>query len=920
MNKDVPYYDTITTKVGVSLSCITVVTHVRVVLEHHFIIESKMSKQKSLSDLLKANGLTEKDLNQQMKEKHCHEIAMQVGKDWETLATSIGMSDTDVDDIKARYQEPRDRRIALLRKWKKSYGKEATYAQMARGLEKIGNRELTEYLIGLLKRKTLHNQKESYEISQDSVRKTEKRRQHHNADCKSKVMFILALLLVLMCCISDLLTNISTAHAPPCTSHTQSNSSTAVQWSPKHYNSTNCSQPVGHDLPVIYDYFVGREDDIREIVRKAKNVNIFNINGAPGIGKSTVTIHAGYRLLQDCISVRYVNIDELSWKILSKFTDSKGNLRNKTGKFNHPKMQTAALTTFTDSLVTKEDLLDLEYYSTVESSFINQLKQWSKLINHTTVLILDNADIFLAGSPRTKFIDLITLLVHNSEFNLHVMIVSQEKLLLLENFNRWIVRELNQNASVELLNKLAPDLDSSQLQVIKIAELLQGYPMALKIIGGMLNVYGQDVTYELEDELQRRPIDVLDKVSDHRQRFSVMMDLALSKLEFLTECGYMVSLFPGSFSREAGIAILSSKECLEVYGMHSLLDEYSLAYQRRYKMHWLIREYLKEKNNSTDKILFKKRFCKYYTQFLVNYANKSEISDIDECVLSSESKNIDLFEEILLSNSQRNFSIEELATFAFLVSQSYVEIEKLQGSFKLYLKNLNQVRELLNPIISGGLISHIVKHFYMRHQCGRVIESKIYNIFDCELITELFSMHSFLNLSKYEEEFLQTEQTRKCTHQFSFGQSILSFLHYKSDLILIAANSLLIIYFGKKDSLLYHIVIPIMSLFVPRLILFTLLPAIIFRVGIYLYSIDELLVYEVGMKMFCYSPCILLAVFIFICLCYYKLHPFPFHVRRLIIFLIQGNIYTFVLFQNTNVLLIYSIFLLYRCSQSPTCH
>ena len=110
------------------------------------------------------------------------------------------------------------------------------------------------------------------------------------------------------------------------------------------------------------------------------------------------------------------------------------------------------------------------------------------------------------------------------------------------------------------------------------------------------------------------------------------MDLVISKLEFLN-CGYIISLFPDSFSKEAGIEILSSKECLDMFERQSLLDEYFLGYQHRYRMHRLIREYLKEKLNTTDKTLFQEKFCGYYVQFLLKYTMKSELYDIEEHVI-----------------------------------------------------------------------------------------------------------------------------------------------------------------------------------------------------------------------------------------------------------------------------------------------
>ena len=54
---------------------------------------------KCLSDLIKENGLTEDDLNQPMKREHCDEVATRVGRDWESLATSIEFEEYEVNDI-----------------------------------------------------------------------------------------------------------------------------------------------------------------------------------------------------------------------------------------------------------------------------------------------------------------------------------------------------------------------------------------------------------------------------------------------------------------------------------------------------------------------------------------------------------------------------------------------------------------------------------------------------------------------------------------------------------------------------------------------------------------------------------------------------------------------------------------------------
>ena len=342
------------------------------------------------------------------------------------------------------------------------------------------------------------------------------------------------------------------------------------------------------------------------------------------------------------------------------------------------------------------------------------------------------------------------------------------------------MKELSQQASIELLSKLAPDIANNQLRTI--ADLLQGYPMALKVIGNILRISGQDIIQELENELQQQPIDVLDKVSDHRQQFGRMMDLVFSKLKFF-KCGYNVSLFPGSFSREAGIAVLPSKECLYMFERHSLLDEYFLGYQHRYKMHRLIREYLRNKLDSIEERLFQIGFCKYYTQFLFKYAAQHELNIIDKHILESESKNIQLFEDILLSTPIKTenayewsapitkFSIEELSVLAFLVCEGYIQMMRLENTFMQYLTDLHHLEWHTYDEPCGKFIAYIVRHFYSKCKCEYITDyiKKCFtddysctDIFSCEVIKELQGMHSYSNLSHQEQELLDNIVTLEC--------------------------------------------------------------------------------------------------------------------------------------------------------------
>ena len=653
----------------------------------------------ALSDLIREYGLNEDDLNQPMTLEHCEEIALRLYQVWERIATILGFEDFEVHDIQqAHNRNPENQRIALLKKWKEKYGKDATYTKMVHSLEKVNKRDLTELVIKLCRECA---QKGSTCV--DNPAKTRKEKQHNiSTSCKSTLGIALVLILTYLPLISVVVLDIQTDTFITllATLHECNDSAAMALWSPKFQESNiNCSQEIGHDLPLLQGLFIGRENDIRVVMEKAEKANILNINGAPGFGKSTLAIHVGYKLVNSCISVRYINMEELPWRILSEFTDeSEKGYMYETELKSDSKLddETMAVTIKSSSL---ENRLVSESSSTAETGYqlTDQLKKWSQSINQTTYLIFDNADVILEHSSKfhttVKLIDLITFLVENSKLHLHILVVSQEQLLLLEHFDRWVFKELSQEASIELLGKLAPGIASSQLGTI--AELLQGCPIALKVVGNILHISGQDTIQELENELQQRPLDVSDKVSDHRQRFRRIMDLIFSKLNSL-RCGYILSFFPGSFNKEAGVAILHSSKCLEMYERHSLLEEYFIGRQHRYKIHRLIREYLKSKATTEESwILFKSRFCEYYTIFLLQYAMHSELDITDEHVLESESKNIHLFQHILLSDPVRVYSPEELAIIPFLIRTGYItQLKRLYDNniLKQYLMNVHLIK------------------------------------------------------------------------------------------------------------------------------------------------------------------------------------------------------------------------------------
>ena len=135
-------------------------------------------------------------------------------------------------------------------------------------------------------------------------------------------------------------------------------------------------------------------------------------------------------------------------------------------------------------------------------------------------------------------------------------------------------------------------------------------------------------------ELKKNVIDTLTPgdVRPETEKVRPVLELSFKYLDTSTqECALYLSHFPGSFSHEAALNILSNctdsrpVECLTKLTDRSLLDQYSFADQLRYKFHKLIREYIIDAESqhpiASAAFRFNSGFVRYYTQVLGNFVN-----------------------------------------------------------------------------------------------------------------------------------------------------------------------------------------------------------------------------------------------------------------------------------------------------------
>ena len=393
---------------------------------------------------------------------------------------------------------------------------------------------------------------------------------------------------------------------------------------------TDGSHPM-HDKEI----FVGREIDISEVMSSVARANIVNINGAPGFGKSTVAIHVGHHIIKQGGLVQYINVEDKLFSFYDAFKTADGENKKPDSELLKRKQdfETHSLTELGTPSLSPYKSKHFSEYRHYHDDFHDELINWSESINCFTVLILDNCDDVISLF-RDEFIYFSKSLVHRSHDNLHIIITSRIK--LSKWFVSWTVNEQDMTASILLLEKIVPGICVDNLT--EIAEVVDGCLLALKVIGQLLDRSGEEITYHIRKDLMV----LLEKTSNRRERFPIIMEVTLSRLEWLKDCTCMhsLSLFPGSFDKHAANAIITTsnteeQECnLEAYVRHSLLEEYYVSRQR-YKMHRLIREYLKQKVLNSDKNVFARKLRAHFVNILLKYLTKQEFDSIEMQMIAS---------------------------------------------------------------------------------------------------------------------------------------------------------------------------------------------------------------------------------------------------------------------------------------------
>lgn len=515
---------------------------------------------------------------------------------------------------------------------------------------------------------------------------------------------------------------------------------------------------VYHDLPLSKSIFMGRESETSKVIKLIiDGTHLINICGSPGFGKSSLAINVGYKMIEHRSSVRYINVAE-AFSDIESFSGTYGKssdfiqliplpqpqsleteLSNKAGDVPALVLSEHVVTNFDFSThVTKEDILN-----------------WSNNITCQTILVLDNCDVQLYSDRKlSDFVNFMREVVRRSQNKVHIIFTSQKQLTINDDFEKVVVKELNQTLSQKLLRELAPNIKDSDSA--KIANFTEGCPLALKVIGKLLNQYEDELVPWLEEQLEINTMKLLDQPSLPEERFREIMTVAFNQLQpSEQEFGFYISLFTGSFNYETAkniIPLNDTPDLLRKYTQHSLLDEYTLERKTRYKMHRLIRVYFGDIDAGKVKVKkFDTQFCHYFNKYIVNYAVEIKYNNLTESRehdFNCEQHNIYHFLDILLSDMDICYGPLEAQALVFAVVAGLVPTSKVQRNYDVLIKHTASVRDVVNENSFSDFYSGVVHHFHEKCTCQTMsdslkqlfyVELPCERIFTCEIIPVLLS-------------------------------------------------------------------------------------------------------------------------------------------------------------------------------------
>ena len=393
-------------------------------------------------------------------------------------------------------------------------------------------------------------------------------------------------------------------------------------------------------LPKFDPPFIGRDKNVSDLISTILHgdVPVVHITGAPAIGKSHLAVHVAWELIDYGVNVKYVDLSE------RELSDDYNPTAEKPSERAAEDVATGESSNLTEVALRKGFDLKFLWYSlkkqgnVIEST--SDMVNWARSVTSPTVLILDNCDDALQGRRKKAFLNVIRDLKRAH----CVKIVSTSIVNITTlGLKLYPLNPLDMDSAVDLLQQESTECgEFEEVEKAKQVAILVGRnPYGLRLAAKVgCNALPID---DLIQELSVNAIAPLDNETDttDEEKLEYIIELAITYLHEDTKlCGRNISLFPGSFSKEASLTILgengfkNTEECLKTLYRNSLLQLYYLDGVARFKYHMLIKHFFKNKNiKREEKQRFYESYVKYFTSSILVTLNecRNVIADSKDC-------------------------------------------------------------------------------------------------------------------------------------------------------------------------------------------------------------------------------------------------------------------------------------------------
>ena len=352
-------------------------------------------------------------------------------------------------------------------------------------------------------------------------------------------------------------------------------------------------------FPDIKETMFGRSEELQKVVESIESgtISVVLITGGPGFGKTTLAKAVAHKLAKS-ENMRKV----LFCRLLSKKT-------------------------FNEVAIEMIHVCGKSYAQPPE--YPDQwLKNWSTQIPVQVTFVLDNADDILESEQRSSFLDVLREITQLSEKKVTFVITSRRQFKAPDlPSDDVVLSSLSPEQAKEVLISRVSDVEirKNLSKTEEIVKLCGHVPLAICIVGSLLS----DFTEEgVVNHLKKEPMKLLDDGDESVETAIKTSFDFLSK--YKQDALVLMSIFPGSFDREAAVAVIS-KVCSESGALPGYvlrcLKRSSLVEQpspRKYQLHPLIRAFGKKIGQANDprRVLFgaEKLACAHFISLLAQIA------------------------------------------------------------------------------------------------------------------------------------------------------------------------------------------------------------------------------------------------------------------------------------------------------------